>query len=186
VAAAAWFGPAGGAFIALLIAIGLVSTVSAMTWAGPRVAQAMGRDHRAFGFLAATSPAGVPVRAVLLQYVLALLLIFSSDVEEIMVRTEFVLQLFLLLTVWGVIQLRMRQPGLTRPYRAWGYPFSTVGFLVATAMIMGMTLHHRPAEAQWGIGLVAIGVLVHFLARRPGDGRDGPGGKTSTSPEPGP
>jgi APA family basic amino acid/polyamine antiporter len=66
------------------------------------------------------------------------LLIFSSTVEQLMIRTEFVLQVFLLLTVWGVVKLRRSDPMMERPYRAWGYPVTTVLFLAATGMIMGI------------------------------------------------
>lgn len=172
VAAGHWFGPAGRTAVGLLVAAGLVSTVSAMTWAGPRVAQAMGRDHPVLGFLGKTNGSGVPQTAVLLQYGLVLLLIFSSTVEQLMVRTEFVLQVFLLLTVWGVIRLRRSDPLLERPYRAWGYPFTTVLFLAATGMVMGIMIFERPAEARWGAGLVLLGTLIYVFTRPSGAGKE--------------
>lgn len=170
VAAGRWFGPAGGGVVGLLVAAGLVSTVSAMTWTGPRVAQAMGRDCAALGFLGATTREGVPRTAVLVQYVLVLALIFSSTVEQLMIRTEFVLQVFLLLTVWGVVKLRRSDPMMERPYRAWGYPVTTVLFLAATGMIMGIMVRQRPDEAKWGAGLVMIGILVYLFSKS-GEGK---------------
>ena len=98
------------------------------------------------------------------------LLIFSSTVEQLMIRTEFVLQVFLLLTVWGVVKLRRSDPMMERPYRAWGYPVTTVLFLAATGMIMGIMVRQRPDEAKWGAGLVMIGVLVYLFSKS-GEGK---------------
>ena len=38
------FGDAGGRLVGALICVGLVSSISAMTWIGPRVTMAMGED----------------------------------------------------------------------------------------------------------------------------------------------
>ena len=50
--------------MAALISGGLISSISAMTWAGPRVAQAVGQDFPALRFFARTSPGGVPRVAI--------------------------------------------------------------------------------------------------------------------------
>jgi len=160
------FGQTGGSMVAALIACGLASAVSAMTWAGPRVSQQMGADYPFLSFLARTNRGGVPVPAVLLQSLLALFMVFAFDVVAIMTRTMFLLEMVLLLTVWGVIHLRIQQPDLPRPYRAWGYPWTTVLFLVMTVFILAFILRTRPEDTRWGLGIVVVGTAFYFLFRK--------------------
>ena len=55
IAARNLLGEQGGRIMAALIGGGLISAISAMTWAGPRVAQTVGRDFSALRILARTS-----------------------------------------------------------------------------------------------------------------------------------
>jgi APA family basic amino acid/polyamine antiporter len=157
----------GVPLMAGLIAAGLASAVSAMTWAGPRVTQQMGVDYPFLGILARTNRGGVPWVAVLLQSVIALVLVFSDDVGAIMRRTGFLLQAMLLLTVWGVIHLRVRQPLLARPYRAWGYPYTTILFLIMVGCTLAFILRENSHDTHWGMGILAVGVAFYLIARSP-------------------
>jgi APA family basic amino acid/polyamine antiporter len=150
-----------------LIAIGLVSAISAMTWAGPRVAQQMGRDYPMVNFLGCTDRNGVPWVAALLQGIIVLALIFTSTVEGIVRCTTFLLQLVLLLTVWGVVHLRIFQPDIPRPCRAWGYPWTTGLFLVVSGVTLSEILKAHPDETRWGMIVVIIGAAFYWLARPP-------------------
>ena len=165
VAAAHIFGQAGGTIMYSLIALGLVSAISAMTWAGPRVSQQMGRDYPMLSFLARTNGSGVPWMAGLIQCALAVGIIFTMPPEQIINCTEFLLQLVLLLTVWGVVHLRIRQPELPRPCRAWGYPYTTGLFLIMIAFTLAWLLSRRPDDTRWGLAIVVIGVVFYFMAK---------------------
>ena len=55
-----------------LICVGLVSTISAMMWIGPRVMVVMGEDLRGLRWLAGRNQRGTPVRATLVQFGLGL------------------------------------------------------------------------------------------------------------------
>jgi APA family basic amino acid/polyamine antiporter len=131
------------------------------------VIQQMGVDYPFLRVFARTNSGGVPSIAILVQSIVALVLIFSSEVEKIMMCTVFLLQLSLLLTVWGVVHLRIRQPDLPRPYRAWGYPFTTILFLIMIGFTLGFILWLRPDDSKLGLGVVIIGVAFYFAARTP-------------------
>jgi basic amino acid/polyamine antiporter, APA family len=165
VAAQHIFGNTGGSLMAVLIAAGLVSAISAMTWAGPRVMQQMGRDYPFIDVLARTDSNGVPWMAVSVQSAVVLLLIFASNVEDMVNCTAFLLQLVLLLTVWGVIHLRIFQPNLARPCRAWGYPWTTILFLVVIGFTLAQILSLWPGHTRWGMGILITGVAFYWLAR---------------------
>ena len=115
VAAGFVFGERGAVLMGTVLALLLVSTVSAMTLAGPRVLAVIGQDFKAFSWFARTNATGLPVFAIAFQCVLALLFIFVSSFEEIIRLAGFTLGLNSFLTVFGVFVLRARQPDLPQP-----------------------------------------------------------------------
>ncbi len=168
VAATSLFGPAIGRLMGGAIAALLVSTISAMIFAGPRIVQTMGEDLPALRFLARRSPAGIPVRALLLQTVLTLVFILVTSFQNVLVYAGFMLNLFTFLTVLGVFVLRIRRPDLPRPYRAWGYPFTPLLFLGLSGWTLVFILLDKPTESLYGLLTLAIGLGVYTYVRRRG------------------
>lgn len=166
VAANFLFGPAVGRLMGAVIAALLVSTVSSMIFAGPRIVQTMGEDLPALRWLAPRSRAGLPVRALTLQTGLTLLFILKQDFSAVMVYAGFVLNLFTFLAVLGVFVLRWREPNLPRPYRAWGYPLTPLVFLGLSGWTLVFILRDKPTESLYGLATLAGGLLAYLLARR--------------------
>ena len=164
VAAQSIFGDAGGKIMASLICLGLISAVSAMTWAGPRVAQRMGEDFHALRFLSITSRSGIPYVAVLWQSAVVYLLLFTSSFEAVLVYVGLLLVLFALLTVIGLFWLRIRQPDLERPVKAWGYPVTPAIFIGVSLWMMVYVARANPVGALWGLATVAVGGGVYLFA----------------------
>jgi APA family basic amino acid/polyamine antiporter len=69
-------------------------------------------------------------------------------------------------TVLGVIKLRITQPDLPRPYRAWGYPVTPVVFLLVTAFMMYYLLVDRPLQSFLGILIMISGLLIYAVFRK--------------------
>lgn len=135
VAAIALFGDSAGRMISTLIALALVSSVSAMVMAGPRVYAAMAADRALPGPLAIRSRRGVPVIAVLTQGVVAtLFVVLGKRIDWLINYIGFSLALFTTLAVGAVFifRLRDRRAGATAPqvsYRTWGYPVTPVLYM---------------------------------------------------------
>lgn len=165
IAARSLFGSEGGRLMAGMISLGLAASLSAMTWAGPRVAQAVGRDFPALGWLAQTSASGVPRRALVLQTLLALVYLSTSSYEAVLVYTQFALMLCGFLTVAGLILMRWREPGLDRPFQCTGYPVTPLVFLLVSAFALIHTAIEKPGEALAGTLTLAAGYGLYFIAR---------------------
>jgi basic amino acid/polyamine antiporter, APA family len=163
IAARALFGEAGGRAMAALIGLGLVASISAMTWAGPRVAQVAGRDYRILRFMAATSASGVPRRALALQTVLALAYLLTGTFEAVLVYSQFALVLCGVLTVFGVVVLRVREPGLARPFRCPLFPLPPLLFAALGVFALIHTAVAKPAEAVAGLGVFVLGIALQRL-----------------------
>lgn len=167
VAATQLFGPAVGRLMGGVVAVLLVSTVSSMIFAGPRIIQVMGEDLPALRWLARKSPADIPVRALLFQTALTLLFILTSTFEEVLLYAGFILSLFTFLSVLGLFVLRRQQPHLPRPYRTWGYPVTPLLFLALNAWTLWFIVHDKPTETLYGLATLAVGLVVYRLSRRP-------------------
>jgi len=168
IAASHIFGPEGGRLMAGLISLGLVSAISAMTWAGPRVTQTMGQDIPLFRGLAVTRASGAPVRAILLQLAIVLVLLFTATFESVLTFLGFTLALSTVLTVAGVFVLRWREPSLPRPYRTLGYPVTPLLFVAIEGWMLVYIFKTRPHESMAGLGTLLLGLLLYFPASRKG------------------
>lgn len=166
IAGAAMFGPFGGRLVGALICLGLVSSVSAMMWIGPRVTMTMGEDLPAIAAFSRTNKNGAPVLAVLFQLGVASLLLLTQSFESVLDFIQFSLLVCSFLTVLGVIRLRIRRPELARPYRAWGYPLTPLIFLAVTAFMMYYLATQRPMQSLAGFALMALGIVFYFASKR--------------------
>ncbi len=159
------FGNNGAAIMGVVLALLLVSTVSAMTMAGPRVLQVIGQDFVAFRALAKLNADGIPAVAITVQSTLALAFILSASFESIMVFAGFTLGLNTFVTVLGIFVLRRTRPELPRPYRTVLYPLPPLLFLGVTGWTLGYILMERPVEGLWGLAIVASGAVFYLLTR---------------------
>ncbi len=160
------FGEAGGKVMAVFIALGLVSAVSAMMWIGPRVTMTMGEDLTALRWLSGRNDRGIPVRATLVQFAIVNLLILVTTFQKVVNYVQFSLTLFSALTVLGVFVLRWRRPDLPRPYRTWGYPVTPAIFLAVSIWMLWHLLENPTTRAAslWGLATAVVGLLVYFLS----------------------
>ncbi|NJO33565.1 MAG: amino acid permease [Rhodospirillales bacterium] len=160
------FGDTGGRIVGALICIGLVSTISAMMWVGPRVIMVMGEDFPLLSPFARRAPNGVPVRAVLFQLGVVTVLLLTQGFESILEFIQFSLTISSFLTVLGVIVLRFAQPDLPRPYRVWGYPLTPMVFLAVSLFMMINLVLERPTQSLAGVAMMLTGLLIYGLSLR--------------------
>jgi basic amino acid/polyamine antiporter, APA family len=159
------FGPNGGRVVGAIICLGLVSAISSMTWLGPRVTMAMGEDHWLLQFLGRKNRYGVPTNAAWLQ-LLIVNLFFAKNFQQIVIYIQFSLLLCSLLTVVGVIVLRVTSPDLPRPYRVWLYPLPPLVFAAVTIWMMVYLLRSHPVESAAGLATILLGTILYFAAGR--------------------
>ncbi len=169
IAAQSAFGDLGGRFTGLVLALLLISTVSAMTLAGPRVLQVIGEDFHALRFLAAKNSDGIPSTAIFFQSFLAVVFVLTSSFESILIFAGFTLALNSFATVLGVFVLRLRQPDLPRPYRTFAYPLTPLVYLALTGWTLIFVLLNKPQEGLFGLAIIGAGLVFYFLtaARNP-------------------
>ncbi len=166
IAARAAFGELGGTLTGLVLAALLISTVSAMTLAGPRVLQVVGEDFHALKFFARTNRDGIPAVAIYTQTALSVIFILTAGFESILVFAGFTLALNSFVTVLSVFVLRWREPQLPRPYRTFGYPVTPLLYLALTGWTLVFVLVNKPVEGLFGLGVIASGLVFYFVSAR--------------------
>ncbi|MEZ5892703.1 MAG: amino acid permease [Parvularculaceae bacterium] len=167
IAATSIFGEAAGKAVGLVMASLLISTVSAMTIAGPRVLQAIGEDFPLFRPLAKVNRDAIPARAIYAQAGLAILFIVTSSFQSILVFAGFLTALNSFLAVLGLFVLRVRRPDLPRPFRTPFFPATPLVYLIVTGWTLVYAAISRPVEIAFAAGLIAVGVLAFWVSSRP-------------------
>ncbi len=174
------FGDIGGRIVGAMICIGLISSISAMMWIGPRVMMTMGEDIPALGVFARKSKQGAPAYAILFQLTAATLMLLTRSFEAVLDFIQFSLLFCSFFAVAGVIKLRITRPDLPRPYRAWGYPVTPIIFLLVTLFMMYYLAVERPWQSFFSALIMVSGLLIYVVFRKKNDA--GPATSSPTHP----
>src|SRR5213079_216516 len=160
------FGPTGGKVMAAFICLGLISTVSAMMWIGPRVTAVMGEDLGMLKRLSRRTASGIPANAILTQFVIVNFMLLTATFQSVVNYVQFSLTLCSALTLLGVFVLRWRRPELERPYRTWGYPLTPLVFLAISGWMLWHLLAEQSTRAPSLLGLItaAFGLIIYFIS----------------------
>lgn len=157
------FGDIGASLMGATLGVLLISTVSAMTLAGPRVLQVVGQDHSVLAVFARTTGDGLPMNAILFQSTLAVLLVVSGTFQSVLLFASFTLALNTVMTVMGVFVRRAR--GVPSSFQMPWFPLAPVWFLGVMLWTLFYVFLEQPLEAVAAIGFVASGALIYFVSR---------------------
>ncbi len=157
------FGDEGRLLASAMICVLLLSTISAMVMAAPRVLQVAGEDLPGLRSLAIRARDGTPLRAILLQLLLAIAFVVTDSFEGVLSFAGFTLNLITILTVAGVFVLRYSAPDMPRPYRVWGYPLTPAVFVLLNSIVLVFVLQERPLAAISSLLTVSVGVLLAWV-----------------------
>jgi APA family basic amino acid/polyamine antiporter len=157
------FGELGGRIVGAMICFGLISSISAMMWIGPRVTMTMGEDIPALRIFARRSSNCAPAFAILFQLAVASLMLLTRSFEAVLEFIQFALLFCSFFAVLGVIKLRITHPELPRPYRAWGYPITPLVFLLVTGFMMYYLLTTEPLRSVLSIAIMISGLLIYAV-----------------------
>jgi APA family basic amino acid/polyamine antiporter len=174
-AAAVIVGPRGGGFVAAFVLISILGTLNATILVGPRIAYAMALDQL---FLRVADRVhadyATPMGAIWVQAgVACALVLLLENFPSALDFTTFGIVLATMADTLALFALRRKQPSRPRPYRAWGYPWVPMIYLIANAAIGVGLLIGRPRQAGIAIAVLALGVPAYlgFRVWRPeGDG----------------
>jgi APA family basic amino acid/polyamine antiporter len=157
-------GVAAGNIMGLVSIVSLAASISAMTFAGPRVYYAMARDGLFFTRAAAVHPRyRTPSAAIVAQAIWSAILVLTSTADALVNYTGFAIVLFSGVAVAALFVLRRKEPDAPRPFRAWGYPAAPAIYAIASAAILINGLVRAPGPTGAGALIIATGLPIYFL-----------------------
>jgi APA family basic amino acid/polyamine antiporter len=161
-------GARAGDIMGIVSIISLAASISAMTFAGPRVYYAMARDGLFFDTAARVHPRyRTPAAAISAQALWAGLLVLSGSADALTNYTGFAIVLFGGVAVASLFVLRRREPNAPRPFKAIGYPVAPAIFTIACLAIVLNAIYSRPGPTAAGLLVIAAGLPLYvWLTRR--------------------
>jgi amino acid transporter len=177
------FGDHAGLVTAVAVAMATLTSIHATIIVGARTTYACASDWPVLARLGRwDDQLGIPVRAMLAQSAFALLLVglgtytrngFATMIDY----TSPVFWLFLSLSGFAVILLRIRRPDLPRPFRVPLYPVLPLVFVAGCLFVFWSSVEYVRLGAMAGVGVLVLGLLVMALVgRSPPRGVANPGG----------
>ncbi|WP_297509512.1 amino acid permease [Flavobacterium sp.] len=165
-AASVIMGNVGVLVMAGLIMVSTFGCNSGLILSGGRLFYAMAQDGLFFKKAAELNNKDVPARALWVQGIWASVLCLTGKYGDLLTYATFASLLFYILTIGGLFILRKREPNAERPYKAFGYPFVPMIYMVITALICFALLIYDTRNTGLGLGIVALGVPVYYLFLR--------------------
>jgi APA family basic amino acid/polyamine antiporter len=167
VAAERLLGVRAGDVMGIVSIIGLVASVNAMTFAGPRVYFAMARDGVFVPAAARIHPTyKTPWIAIAGQAAWDTVLILTGRLDALGNYVAFAITLFAGTAVAAVFVLRARAPHAPRPFKAIGYPLTPAIFVVFSAIMVANAIYREPRVTGLGILLIAAGIPIYLWFTR--------------------
>jgi len=165
-AAEKMFGNAGTIIIAILVMISTFGCVNGIVLAGARVFQTMAKDGLFLKSAVENNKNGVPEKSLWMQGIWASLLCLSGQYGDLLDMISFVIVLFYMITVFGVIYLRIKKPELERGYKTFLYPFTPVLYLLIGTGFCILLFIYKPQYTWPGLGLILLGLPVYFFINK--------------------
>jgi amino acid transporter len=160
-------GSRGATWLTVAMAISALGALHVVVMTGARIPYAMARDGVFFQFAEHIHPSfHTPSGSLLFLGSIAALLALSGTYEELYSLFVFAVWIFFALNAIALLRLRKNEPGLSRPYRAWGYPWTPLIFLVAAVALTVNLLMIRPVRSSLGLIVIFGGIPFFYRWRK--------------------
>lgn len=156
----------GNVGVLLMAGLIMVSTFGCnigLILSGGRLFYAMAKDGLFFKRAGELNNYDVPEKALWFQCLWACILCVSGKYGDLLTYATFASLLFYILTIGGLFILRKREPDTERPYKAFGYPFVPILYMIITGLICVDLLIYDTRNTGLGLFIVALGVPVYYI-----------------------
>lgn len=152
-------GERGAAAVSLAAMVSIFAALNGSILSGARVPYAMAQGGLFFRQFARVHPLyRTPGVSILGLSAWGSVLVFSGRYEELFRYVIFASWILYGMTAAAVLVLRVKRPGLIRPYRTLGYPVLPVLFVAGAASVVYYTARNFPRESALGLALILLGL----------------------------
>ena len=162
-AASQVFGSRGATAITLIAIWSPLSLMSSTLLCLPRILYAMGSDGLLPAALGRADRLGTPVAGLLCSTAAGLAFVHVGGFESVAtVFSVFAMTGYLSAFV-SLLVLRRREPGLARPFRVWGAPWTVLVVIAGYLAFFTGVVAGAPRDAAIGIGVLVAGYAVYRM-----------------------
>jgi APA family basic amino acid/polyamine antiporter len=153
----------GMAIMAMFILISTFGCNNGLILSGSRLFKAMSDEGLFFNKARKLNKKGTPGNALWMQATWAAILCLSGSYESLLNYCTFASLLFYIVTVIGLIVLRIKEPMADRPYKVWGYPYIPITYIILAGSIAIAILLSNFTVSMTGLGIVLLGWPIYYL-----------------------
>jgi APA family basic amino acid/polyamine antiporter len=165
-AAQVLFGAHGDQIIRIIVIVSVLGTINACVLTTARVLMAMARDGLFAHQAAKINAGGTPTVALFVSTVVTAIFLLSGTFGAVLGVIAMLLAVNYMLMFISLIVLRRREPNTPRPYRAWGYPWTTgIAIIIGIAFIVGVALAD-PRNGAIALVILLISYPLFRFTRR--------------------
>jgi basic amino acid/polyamine antiporter, APA family len=165
-AATVIFGRYGDTVIRVIAIVSMLSTINAYTLAAPRTLYAMSIDGLFFHHATRVNRGGTPTLTLLISTIVAVLFLISGTFDQVLAVIAFFFVSYYTLAFISIFVLRRREADLPRPYRVWGYPWTTLIVLVGSVAFLAGAIAGDTGNSFWALILLAVSYPTYLLLKR--------------------
>ena len=158
------FGDMGAYIIAAMIMVSTFGCNNGLILSGARVYYTMAKDGLFFRKTGILNKNDVPAYALWAQCIVASILCLSGRYGDLLDMISFVVVLFYAITIAGIFILRKKRPDAERPYKAFGYPFLPILYILMAISFCSLLIIYKPAFTWPGLIIVLCGIPIYYLA----------------------
>ncbi|MGC8744070.1 MAG: APC family permease [Verrucomicrobiia bacterium] len=147
--------------VSAIVALVLISSVSSMVMAGPRVYAQMAAD----GYLPRwfIQQSGPPRSSIALQFILALIMLWSATFDSLLTYIGFTLGLSTAATVLGLVRLKIKEG---KTLKVPGWPVVPIFFILAVSAMTCFSILRRPSESIYGFATILLGLVIYKFSSK--------------------
>jgi basic amino acid/polyamine antiporter, APA family len=158
------FGRFGDPVIRSIMLVSLLSCLNANQLFCSRILYAMSSDGLFFRSFARVNLGGTPTLSLLLSTIVGVAFVLGSF-ERVIAMLSFFFVANYALTYTSLFVLRKREPQMVRPYRAWGYPYTTgIALVGSVAFLIGSIATDRE-NAPFALAILVLSYPVYRALR---------------------
>ena len=165
--ARAIFGELGTPILSAITIVSLLSAVNSNHLMASRVLFAMSRDRLMSARAATVNEGGTPTVALFVSAVVAVLfIVFGRTFATIITILSFFFVANYTLSFISVFVLRRREPNRARPFRAWGYPWTTALALLGSLLFLAGAVASDTRNSLYALLLLAASYPGYRIVAR--------------------
>jgi APA family basic amino acid/polyamine antiporter len=166
VAAKTVFGGYGDSVVQIVLIVAMLSAINAYQLMTCRIIYSMSLDGLFPRRASHVNQGGTPDFALLLSTLVAVLFIATGTLEQVVAIMAFFFTCNYVVDLISVIVMRKREPDRPRPYRAWGYPWTTGFALLAYSAFLLSAIRADWTTSRWSLLLLAVSYPIFKLVKR--------------------